>query len=182
MSIGGQTGRSVLLAALLLCGFGAGGAHAGNQRAVTVDYLQGEGDVQGIKLAYQYRVTNPDWLPDQVALWLESSANFWRYGPQNSSDRNLVVAASPVVRWSLGQAWGVDWQGEFGIGVSFLDDTYFAGKNVSTHYQFEDRLGLLAWISDHESLSLRYLHYSNAGLKHPNPGLDFVSLSYSYYF
>ncbi|MFC4656015.1 acyloxyacyl hydrolase [Rheinheimera marina] len=182
MNSGSKSGRTVLWALGLVFGLGAASAHAENQQALAVDYLQGEGDVQGIKLAYQYRVTNPTWVPEQVELWLESSANFWRYGPHNSSDRNLVVAASPVLRWSLGRVWDLDWQGEFGIGVSFLDDTYFAGKNVSTHYQFEDRLGLMVWISDHESLSLRYLHYSNAGLKHPNPGLDFVSLSYGYYF
>ncbi len=154
----------------------------GRDQAFAVDYLQGEGDVQGLKLAYQHQV---DWLgalDPRLSLLFETSANFWRYGPANSSDSNAVLAVSPVLRYPLGQALSLQWDVEFGIGVSLLDDTRFAGKDVSTHYQFEDRLGLVAWLAPDENLTLRYLHYSNAGFKRPNPGLDFVSLSYAWYF
>ncbi len=152
------------------------------QQAFAIDYLQGEGDVQGLKLAYQHHV---DWLSSlspKLDMLFEASANFWRYGPANSSDSNAVLAVSPILRYPLGQAFDLQWDLEFGIGVSLLDDTRFAGKDVSTHYQFEDRLGLVAWLAPDRSLTLRYLHYSNAGFKRPNPGLDFVSLSYAWYF
>lgn len=152
------------------------------QQAVAVDYLQGEGDVQGLKLAYQHHV---DWLhglDPRLNMLFEASANLWRYGPANSSDSNAVLAVSPILRYPLGQAYDLNWDLEFGIGVSLLDDTRFAGKDVSTHYQFEDRLGLVAWLAPDCSLTLRYLHYSNAGFKRPNPGLDFISLSYGWYF
>lgn len=152
------------------------------QQAFAVDYLQGEGDVQGLKLAYQHHV---NWLADldpRLTMLFEASANFWRYGPANSSDSNAVVAVSPILRYPLGHAFDLPWDLEFGVGVSLLDDTRFAGKDVSTHYQFEDRLGLVAWLAPDRSLTVRYLHYSNAGFKRPNPGLDFVSLSYAWYF
>lgn len=151
-------------------------------QAIAVDYLQGEGDVQGLKLAYQHHVDWLSGLDPRLTMLFEASANFWRYGPTNSSDSNAVLAVSPVLRYPLGQALDLQWDLEFGIGVSLLDDTRFAGKDVSTHYQFEDRLGLVAWVSPTESLTLRYLHYSNAGFKRPNPGLDFISLSYGWYF
>ncbi|MDP2635387.1 MULTISPECIES: acyloxyacyl hydrolase [unclassified Pseudoalteromonas] len=64
------------------------------------------------------------------------------------------------------------------MGFSLINDTSFAGKNVSTHYQFEGRLGIVAKASDFSN-GLRYLHYSNAGFKRPNPGLDFISLSFA---
>ncbi len=171
-----------LVLTLFLSGFSQMAQAKSLQQAIAVDYLQGEGDVQGLKLAYQHHV---DWLhglDPRLNMSFEASANFWRYGPANSSDSNAVLAVSPVLRYPLGQAFDLNWDLEFGIGVSLLDDTRFAGKDVSTHYQFEDRLGLVAWLAPDRSLTVRYLHYSNAGFKRPNPGLDFVSLSYAWYF
>ena len=156
-------------------------SHAKTQ-AFAVDYLQGEGDVQGLKLAYQQQMPWLHNISPKLTVLLEASANFWRYGPANSSDSNAVLAFSPILRYPLGEKFGMHWDLEFGVGVSLLDDTRFAGKNVSTHYQFEDRLGLVAWLSPEQSVTLRYLHYSNAGFKKPNPGLDFISLSYAWYF
>jgi len=146
-----------------------------------IDYIQGEGDVTGVKLAYQWHT---DWLKqysDKLELYFESSVNFWEYGQQNKHDSNFVLAISPVIQYPVGRFYTYPLYIEFGIGFSLLDDTKFAGKDVSTHYQFEDRLGLVTRFGDNlkHSVALRYLHYSNAGFKSPNPGLDFVSLSYS---
>lgn len=146
-------------------------------------YVQGEGDVQGLKVAVQResafftRYLQDYGIAGNVSF--EMSANFWRFGPENDTDQNVVLAVSPVLTFSLGQVLGNELLAEFGIGVSLLDDTTFAGKNVSTHYQFEDRLGLIYRLSHEDSISLRYLHYSNAGFKKPNPGLDFIALGYS---
>lgn len=146
-------------------------------------YVQGEGDVQGIKLAVQRESDLfTQYLQDYGiagAVSFEMSANFWRFVPQNETDQNVVLAFSPVLTFSVGHLFGKEVLAEFGIGVSLLDDTTFAGKNVSTHYQFEDRLGLIYRLSHEDSITLRYLHYSNAGFKKPNPGLDFISLGYS---
>jgi len=148
-----------------------------------VAYVQGEGDVQGLKVAVQREsALFTRYLQDYGiagTLSFEMSANFWRFGPENDTDQNLVLAVSPVLTYSLGKVFDNELLAEFGIGVSLLDDTTFAGKNVSTHYQFEDRLGLIYRLSQEDSISLRYLHYSNAGFKKPNPGLDFIALGYS---
>lgn len=149
-------------------------------------YVQGEGDVQGIKLAVQ---RESDLFTEHLqdygiagAVSFEMSANFWRFGPKNETDQNVVLAFSPVFTFSVGRFFDKEVLAEFGIGFSLLDDTTFAGKNVSTHYQFEDRLGLIYRVSNKDSVTLRYLHYSNAGFKKPNPGLDFISLGYSRVF
>ncbi|MCL2915878.1 acyloxyacyl hydrolase [Shewanella corallii] len=151
---------------------------------VSLDYIQGEGDVQGVKLAAQYHT---DWLSrlsEHLHLYFETSANFWEFGANNRYDSNLVLSLSPVIQYPLFTLGEQEVLAELGIGIALLDDTTFAGKDVSTHYQFEDRLGLLTRFGsrDEHSVTLRYFHYSNAGLDSPNPGLDFVALSYAYRF
>ena len=153
--------------------------YAASNHGYAVDYIQGEGDVKGLKLAYQYHIPNEK-LPFQHArLYFESSFNIWQYGKDNKHQTNIVLAMFPVIQYPVFNLKNMPVYVEFGIGVSLLDDTHFAGKNVSTHYQFEDRLGLVADLGDDSTLAVRYLHYSNAGFKSPNPGLDFISLSYA---
>jgi len=70
---------------------------------------------------------------------------------------------------------------ELGIGVSLITDTRFAGKDIGSHYQFEDRLGLIFEFGEQleKSVAMRYMHYTNGGLNDDNPGLDFLNLSYA---
>jgi len=152
-----------------------------DSNVIAVDYVRGEGDVEGIKLAYQRHTDYLKQFSSSLDLYFESSVNFWEYGAENKHDTNFVLAISPVVRYKIGSVYANPLYAELGIGISLLDDTQFAGKDVSTHYQFEDRLGLVYKFGKNqkESVALRYLHYSNAGFKSPNPGLDFISFSYS---
>lgn len=149
-------------------------------------YVQGEGDVQGVKLAVQ---RESEFFKNYLkslgffgTISIEVSTNFWCFGPKKDIDQNFVFALSPVITFPLGHLFKNEVLAEFGIGLSLLDDTTIAGKNVSTHYQFEDRLGFIYQLSKGHSVTLRYLHYSNAGFKKPNPGLDFISLGYSHAF
>ncbi|MBC3767192.1 acyloxyacyl hydrolase [Neptunicella marina] len=152
--------------------------------AVAIDYIHGEGGVDGIKLAYQRHSDVLQRFSPLLDLYFESSVNFWQYGDNNQHDTNFVLAISPVIQYEVSRWNHNPVLVEFGIGVSLLDDTQFAGKNVSTHYQFEDRLGIVYRFGQAQQyrVALRYLHYSNAGFKRPNPGLDFVSLSFSRHF
>lgn len=151
------------------------------EHAISVSYIQGEGDVKGLKLGYQYYLDVPEKFDPNLKLYLESSINFWEYGEHNSHDTNFVLALSPVIQYPLTTVAGHTIYGEFGIGLSILDDTQFAGKNVSTHFQFEDRLGLVTYFGKQKehAITLRYFHYSNGGIKKPNPGLDFIALTYT---
>lgn len=149
--------------------------------SLAVDYIRGEGDVEGIKVAYQYYQQElTDYSPD-LHFYVETSVNFWEYGAERQHDTNFIIALSPVLRKTFAPGPTGRFFGELGIGLSLLDDTTFAGKDVSTHYQFEDRLGIgYEFAEDHRyRLALRYFHYSNGGVKKPNPGLDFISLSFA---
>lgn len=148
---------------------------------LSVDYLQGEGDVKGVKLAFR---RDSDYLHEyfpELDLSFEASLNVWEYGNPRRYDSNFVLAFSPVLRHTFHESQHGEVYGEFGIGLSLLDDTRFAGKDISTHFQFEDRLGIGYRFgqSREYAMTLRYFHYSNGGLKSPNPGYDYISLSFS---
>lgn len=173
--------KKLAIGLIVIAGFFNPITSSANDHVIAVDYIRGEGDVEGIKLAYQYHTDYLTSVSPLLGLYFESSINFWEYGTENIHDTNFVLAASPVIRYEFTQWYGNPLHAEFGIGVSLLDDTKFAGKDVSTHYQFEDRLGVVyKFAKAHKnSVALRYFHYSNAGFKSPNPGLDFLSVSYS---
>lgn len=155
--------------------------------AVAVDLLVGSDDITGVRLAYRphsYQLNDVPFF-DSLDIYWEVSINFWEFGENNEHDTNFVVALSPVVGktfYHIDDKYPLSW--EFGIGVSLVNDTKFAGKDIGSHYQFEDRLGLRVDFgkSLDQSVSLRYMHYSNGGLNSKNPGVDFLNLSYAYKF
>ena len=96
-----------------------------------------------------------EWLGD-VDLYWELSVNFWEFGSDNqysinyavalspvlSSQFATAVALSPVLSWQfaiIAEKYSLKWG--FGIGIALVNDTEFAGKDIGSHYQFEDRLG-----------------------------------------
>ncbi|WP_340680837.1 acyloxyacyl hydrolase [Paraglaciecola sp.] len=155
-----------------------------SQQGLAIDYLYGEDDLTGIRLAYRPHYTQLstfEWFGDLDVYW-EVSVNFWEYGPHNQHDTNYAVALSPVFSKqfnTLYDKYPLKW--EFGIGVSLISNTRFAGKDIGSHYQFEDRVGLILEYGDHleNSLAVRYMHYSNGGLNDNNPGVDFLNMSYA---
>jgi lipid A 3-O-deacylase len=161
-------------------------ANAADQ-SIAIDYLHGEGDLSGIRLAYRPyhgQITQIEWL-GEVDLYWELSVNFWEFGADNQHDTNYALAVSPVISSQFATIAGkypLKW--ELGIGLSLINDTIFAGKNIGSHYQFEDRLGLILEFGDNlkQSLAVRYMHYSNGGLNDKNPGMDFLNLSYAVHF
>lgn len=183
------TSLSILMSSLLPLQI----AHGANQntearkQSIAADVLIGEDDVSGLRLSYRpltHKVKNIPYF-DTLDVYWELSINFWEYGDNNQHQTNYVLALSPVVTkvfYQVADKYPLRW--EFGIGVSLVDDTRFAGKDIGSHYQFEDRLGLsLSFGEDlRQMASIRYMHYSNGGLNSKNPGMDFLNMAYSYQF
>lgn len=168
---------------ILLINIASFGVHA-SKTSYSIDYIRGESDVEGVKLALQYHTDFLKAYSEKISVYFETSINFWEYGATNQHDTNFVLAISPVIQYPIGKFSDKDIYFEFGIGLSTLDDTTFAGKDVGGHFQFEDRLGLMTRFgkNDEHQVALRYFHYSNGGLKSPNPGLDYIAFSYMRYF
>lgn len=78
------------------------------------------------------------------------------------------------------------WFGEGGLGIATLDGDYSIpdGRILGSRTTFHWRLGIghsFGARAEHE-LSLNYQHFSNGGIKKPNPGIDLVQLRYAYRF
>lgn len=112
-------------------------------------------------------------------------------GPQaNGIDRGYhQIGAIAMWRYRLDERRS-PWFFDYGIGLSYLDGTYSkptsrpGGRTFGSRLNFTGRLGLgrsFGAQGRHE-VSLNYQHFSNAGLKRPNPGEDFVQLRYAYKF
>ncbi len=88
---------------------------------------------------------------------------------------------TPVLRLQP-ESWGGRWFIEAGIGANLLLPVYRSSdKRFSTTFNFGDHLAVgrrFGQRAEHE-IALRLQHFSNAGIKRPNPGEDFIQLRYS---
>ena len=135
--------RRNLLIVFLLSAFSMN-TYAGRQ-AVAIDYLHGSDNIDGLRLAYRpfTQKLHTDWFGD-IKLYWEASFNIWEYGENNNHSTNLAVAISPVIVKQLTTLYDKYLLYlEAGIGASLVNNRHFAGKNIGSHYQFEDRLGFL---------------------------------------
>lgn len=100
--------------------------------------------------------------------YFELSLNHWEV----DNDAINGVAFSPVFAYYFGdKADFVRPYIEGGIGIAYIDEYHIADRNLSTNFQFEDRIGVGARIGFFD-LNFRYMHYSNASIVGPNDGID----------
>ena len=185
--IAGLLTHTLSYLSLSICSFVA---YADNTRindAVAVELLAGSDNIYGVRLAlrsYEYQLTQIP-LFDSVDIYWEVSANIWKYDGEQKHQTNYVLALSPVVRKTLYVVKDkYPLSLEAGIGLSLIKDTMIAGRDLGSHYQFEDRIGLSVDYGDNlqHSQSVRYMHYSNAGVSSKNKGVDFLNIAYAYQF
>lgn len=67
---------------------------------------------------------------------------------------------------------------EAGIGVAAFSGTRVGDQNLGSSLNFEDRIGAGLKFANGQSVGVRAIHYSNAGLKQPNDGIESYSLFY----
>jgi hypothetical protein len=115
----------------------------------------------------------------RLRLGLEASAGVWN--PHGSSGNALGdLGLTPIFRLQGAGSSGVFV--EAGVGVHVLSRTHLSDEKVfSTAFQFGDRVAVGYRFGDalDSELALRLQHYSNAGIKEPNPGINFLLLQYS---
>lgn len=69
---------------------------------------------------------------------------------------------------------------EAAIGFHVISDLEFKGNvDTSTRFQFGDHVGV-GFVHGRYDWSLRLQHLSNAGIDHPNPGINFLQLRVQY--
>lgn len=114
----------------------------------------------------------------KLDLDAEVGLAYWHANSSSSASSVWQITATPMLRY-----WFTDrWFAEAGIGPSVFFSVKFADRDIGSNFQFADQIGVGLRLSEKQRLSLRYSHYSNAGVKKPNPGLDLIQLNYTYLF
>lgn len=96
----------------------------------------------------------------------------------------LQLGAVAMFRYRFDDG-GSPWFVEGGVGGTLMNHVYkTADRQFSTAFQFTEALGIGRSFGDHgqQELSLRVQHFSNGGIKEPNPGETFVKVRYAYRF
>jgi lipid A 3-O-deacylase len=110
--------------------------------------------------------------------YFEGSLNYWHHNDEDI----YAVALSPVFVYFFGN----DIKSfipyiEAGIGGALLSETTISNVEMSTAFQFEDRIG--AGIRTEKlDFNFRYMHYSNGSISQPNEGVDILIGTVSYRF
>jgi hypothetical protein len=131
--------------------------------------------------AWHWRWQKP-WAGGQLGGYWEAS--FGRWASELADGRRSTawvtqLGLTPVLRWT---PEGSPWFAEAGIGVHLLMPVYRSqDKRFSTTFNFGDHLALGRRFGEqgqHE-VALRLQHYSNASIRRPNPGENFLQLRYT---
>ena len=118
----------------------------------------------------------------ELTAHTELMLNYWRGDAVAGGGPNSVtqVVVLPSLRMRL-ERGASPWFIELGIGASWMDERFEGSHGrFGSRWNFYDMMGLgRNFGAEHEhEVSLRWVHVSNAGLKDPNPGQDFLQLRY----
>ncbi|MFF7705953.1 acyloxyacyl hydrolase [Pseudomonas sp. NPDC007930] len=104
----------------------------------------------------------------------DAGYTYWD-GDKRSSVSTLSFA--PVFRYEFGSG-SIKPFIDLGIGVSVFSRSKVEDRDLGSAFNFEDRIGLGVQFGGGHELSVRAIHYSNAGIKEPNDGIEAYSLNY----
>ncbi|MEW5882557.1 MAG: acyloxyacyl hydrolase [Pseudomonadota bacterium] len=140
-----------------------------------------------LRLAFVAAPAAPLWSRDTMSLvaFGEVAVAHWQVPRPDTADgrRITVVGFTPYLR--LRDTRIERWFFDFGVGFNTLSDLYETrDRRFSTHFQFSDHVAVGRSFGDDDAfeLSWRFVHYSNAGIRHPNPGVNFQVLRIEYRF
>jgi lipid A 3-O-deacylase len=143
-------------------------------------HLGQNGDLQRVAAVYE----TPVWWRyllghngARVDLNGEFEISYWMSGDREPSHL-WQLGFTPMFRWWPRDTFYV----EAGVGATVVNQTRFAGRDLSTAFQFGSHLGMGVLINRRHKIALRISHFSNADIKTPNPGLNLIELTYTYQF
>jgi lipid A 3-O-deacylase len=142
--------------------------------------VTGQGEMiyrAGLEQAWEKRW----WVTDtgHVSGYWDAAYTYWEGGDEASGAHSLSF--SPVFAYEFA-GWRYTPYIEVGIGVAFFSKTDVGEQQLGSSFNFEDRIGVGLKLSDSKKVGLRAIHYSNAGIKDPNEGIESYSLFYTQSF
>jgi hypothetical protein len=160
-----------LLAAILLA---ATSAVSAQELAVSVGRATAGKDVDVVRLAYRRELAPSGahwWWPTHLQL----GAGVWRVPQLDGRTRRFDAAGTAV--WRAERRLGYF---EAGFGAHLLSHTI---NNPTTRlpssFQFGSHLGAGLRLGESATLGVAIQHLSNAGIKEPNGGIDFILITAS---
>ncbi len=180
--------NALLACSLLAAALAAPSAHALDLKPSGV-YVQGGVGPDSLSSATVGLVWPWDWKNKawggEFSAHTEAYVSFWRAKAFGGGHQSFTqVALVPYLRYRFDQG-SSPWFVEAGIGVSTTDKLYVTPvKTFSTRFNFSDNIavGRNFGAKNQHELSLRVQHISNASIKRPNPGEEFVQLRYGMSF
>lgn len=89
------------------------------------------------------------------------------------------IGVAPVARWHVGPSTDF----ELGVGANLFSATRLGLREFSTAFQFGDFIGIEQRLNGSPwRAGLRLSHYSNADIKRPNRGQDYIEVRLGYAF
>jgi hypothetical protein len=168
--------RSFLfILAFLACG-GTAAAQAQSEVVVSLGRAADNADIDVVRLAYRRTLPSDArwWVPTLVEL----GGGIWRVPDLAGTTQRFDLHATPV--------WRADFERTYvegGIGLYLLSHTINNDvTHISTSFEFGSHVGAGLRIgARHETrVSIALQHLSNAGIKEPNGGVNFVLVSASF--
>ena len=175
------------LASLLACLLGCAGAQAADFTP-EAGFVQLGAGASGDRMGSAGLVWPWAWRSEMggglLTAYTEAYVSRWSANSPAGRKGYTQLAVSPMLRYRF-DGGRSSWFLEGGIGLSWLDGAYVSGGDVfSTRWNFVDSLGLGRSFGEggKQELGLRLVHVSNASIRRPNPGEEFVQLRYTWKF
>jgi lipid A 3-O-deacylase len=146
--------------------------------SISADIGRANGNIDGYRLGLQKEFSS--WLHDHgipLSGYIEGSLNYW----EGSGDESYAIAVSPVFVLPLCDDCSYAPYVEAGIGIAFISEQEIDGRDLSSDFQFENRVGLGIKTKEID-FHIRYMHYSNGSTSQPNDGLDFFLAGMAFKF
>lgn len=116
-----------------------------------------------------------------LTSYVEASLGRWSSEGRDASNVWFTqIGITPVLRVQP-RAWKSGWYVEGDIGVNLIAPIcHSRDKRFSTTFNFGDHLavGLQFCERKQHEIALRLQHFSNGGIREPNPGENFVQIRY----
>lgn len=122
--------------------------------------------------------------PGRIGGYTEAYVSHWRASDNGQRVDFTHLGLVPMLRYRFA-AGASPWFIEGGIGLTFMDRMFrTSDKQFSTRFNFADVVGVGRSFGEQQrqEVTLRLTHFSNGGVKHPNPGLNMVRLRYGWMF
>ena len=156
-----------------------------------VESISVEAGIGNMANLYQIAIQNP-WDSDCPVLQDHQIRPLWalslseitekKYHDTSGLKHSLTdFGFTPLLRWQGTRLHPM--YAELGIGINYMTQKYNNNdRTMSSNFQFGDHIGVGYVFSNGVNLNLNFQHYSDAGIKMPNPAVNFVNLRLAFSF